>query len=254
MTIASYNINGIRSALRKGIADWIQSTGFDLYCFQELKANIEDIDTDIFEALSYYNFWFPAEKKGYSGVGIISKAKPDLVVYGIEDDKFDREGRVIRADYGDLSVISAYFPSGSSGGERQEYKMSFLDAFNDYVQKPIKTRPFLIISGDYNICHQPIDIHDPVRLKNTSGFLPEERAWVTNFLRSGFTDSFRKLRPEQECYSWWSYRAQSRAKNLGWRIDYNMISSTMIKNLIDADILSDVVHSDHCPVYLKINS
>lgn len=254
MTIASYNINGIRSALKKDLAEWIDGTNFSVYCFQELKAVIDQIDISVFETLGYHTYWFPAVKKGYSGVGIISKAQPDKVVYGMGVDQYDQEGRLIRADFGSLSIISVYFPSGSSGDIRQDFKMSFLDAFYDYIKELKKTRKKLIICGDYNICHQPIDIHDPIRLKNTSGFLPEEREWMTKFIGMDFIDSFRYLNPNQKTYSWWSYRARSRTKNLGWRIDYNMVSKSLEKDLIGADMLTDVVHSDHCPVYLKINS
>lgn len=254
MTISSYNINGIRSALKKGLANWIKDTKFNTYCFQELKASLDQIDKSIFDELGYYNYWFPAEKKGYSGVGIISNIEPENVVYGMDVDVYDMEGRCIRADFGSLSVISVYFPSGSSGDIRQNFKMSFLDAFLNYITDLSKNKKSLIICGDYNICHQPIDIHNPIRLKNTSGFLPEEREWVSKFLNSGYVDSFRHINPNQQTFSWWSYRARSRAKNLGWRIDYNMVSKTLENNIVDADILTDIIHSDHCPIYLKINS
>ncbi len=253
MEIISYNINGIRAALKKGLDEWLKKTNPDIVCFQELKANIEDIDVACFEELGYNHYWFPAQKKGYSGVGILSKREAKNVVYGMGHDLFDYEGRVIRIDIEDFSLFSTYFPSGSSGDARQSLKMEFLTAFKNFIDDFLKTQNKVIICGDYNICHRAIDIHDPIRNKKSSGFLPEEREWLDNFLSNGFVDTFRHLNSEPNRYSWWSYRARSRAKNLGWRIDYNLISQALLPNLQSADILDQVVHSDHCPLYLKIN-
>ena len=253
MEIISYNINGIRAALKKGLDEWLKKTNPDIVCFQELKANIEDIDVACFEELGYNHYWFPAQKKGYSGVGILSKREAKNVVYGMGHDLFDYEGRVIRIDIEDFSLFSIYFPSGSSGDARQSLKMEFLTAFKNFIDDFLKTQNKVIICGDYNICHRAIDIHDPIRNKKSSGFLPEEREWLDNFLSNGFVDTFRHLNSEPNRYSWWSYRARSRAKNLGWRIDYNLISQALLPNLQSADILDQVVHSDHCPLYLKIN-
>ena len=169
---------------------------------------------------------------------------------GIE--AYDNEGRFIRADFGDLSVVSVYHPSGTSGDERQAFKMVWLEDFQKYVTELRKTRPNLILCGDYNICHEPIDIHDPVRNATNSGFLPEEREWMTRFLSAGFIDSFRLLYPEKQEYTWWSYRFNSRAKNKGWRIDYCMTSEPVRPMLKSASILNDAVHSDHCPMALEI--
>ena len=181
-------------------------------------------------------------------MALLCKEKPLHVEYGCGIEKYDFEGRVIRADFKDYSVISVYFPSGTTGGVRQDFKMGFLADFQEYVGSLKKQIPNLIISGDYNICHEAIDIHNPVANKNTSGFLPEERAWVTSFIESGFVDSFRHLNKNPHHYSWWSYRAAARERNKGWRIDYHMISDTLLPRLKRVAILSDAKHSDHCPI------
>jgi exodeoxyribonuclease-3 len=249
--ILTYNINGIRAALKKDLDSWIDSSKADIVCLQEIKAKPEQFNVEVFNKLGFECFINSAEKPGYSGVAILSKIKPKNVEYGCGIDKIDFEGRVIRADYDNYSVMSVYFPSGSNP-LRQAFKMEFLDLFYDYIQELKKKIPNLIISGDYNICHTAIDIHNPQRNKNTSGFLPEERDWVTKFIASGFVDSFRHLNTEPHNYSWWSYRANSRVKNLGWRIDYNMISESLLPNLNRSVILSQAVHSDHCPVLVEI--
>ena len=249
--ILTYNINGIRAALKKDLDSWIDSSKADIVCLQEIKAKPEQFNVEVFIKLGFECFINSAEKPGYSGVAILSKIKPKNVEYGCGIDKIDFEGRVIRADYDNYSVMSVYFPSGSNP-LRQAFKMEFLDLFYDYIQELKKKIPNLIISGDYNICHTAIDIHNPQRNKNTSGFLPEERDWVTKFIASGFVDSFRHLNTEPHNYSWWSYRANSRIKNLGWRIDYNMISESLLPNLNRSVILSQAVHSDHCPVLVEI--
>jgi len=252
MKIISYNVNGIRAAMQKGLLNWINESKADIICFQETKAQPEQIPSSEFEAAGYHYYWFSAQKKGYSGVGILSKKKPDHVEIGMGIDKYDNEGRAIRADYGDISVMSVYHPSGTSGDERQAFKMKWLEDFLSYSAELRKQRPKLIISGDFNICHKPIDIHDPVRNANNSGFLPEEREWISRFIEDGFIDTFRHFNQEPNNYSWWSYRAGARARNLGWRIDYNMVSKTLEKNLLNAGIHPDALHSDHCPVSLDI--
>ena len=220
MRIITYNVNGLRSALKKGFAEWLETDPADVICLQEVKALAKDVDVTVFEAMGYHCYWFPAQKLGYSGVAIFSKIKPDNVVYGDDRAQSDAEGRVIRADFGSITLINAYFPSGTTGEVRQTYKYQWLDEFTAIIEELRKTRPNLIICGDYNIAHQPIDIHNPVSNKNSSGFLPEERAWMTTFLDSGFTDSFRHLNKDPHHYSWWSFRAGSRGNNKGWRIDY----------------------------------
>ncbi len=251
--IISYNVNGIRAAISKGLLDWLRIVNPDIVCFQELKAQTEQIPVLDFEALGYQTFWFPAQKKGYSGVALLTKTQPDNVAFGMNIPKYDFEGRMIRADYGDISVISVYHPSGSSGDERQAFKMIWLEDFLSYVNELKKTRPNLIICGDYNICHKPIDIHDPIRNATSSGFLPEEREWLSRFIDSGFVDSFRHFNQEPHNYTWWSFRANARSKNLGWRIDYEMVSKPIEPLMRRALILPQAKHSDHCPVTLEMD-
>lgn len=253
MKIITYNVNGIRSAMSKGLTEWIAAAKPDVLCMQEIKALPEQVDTSAFTDMGYHLYWHPALKKGYSGVAIFTKRKPDHVQVGCGIELYDNEGRVLRADYGDTSVISVYHPSGSSGDERQAFKMKWLSDFHGYINELKKTREKLVICGDYNICHKAIDIHNPVSNAKTSGFLPEEREWMEQFIQSGFIDSFRHFNQEPHQYSWWSFRANSRAKNLGWRIDYNLATSNLEKQLKGAIILSDAKHSDHCPVVLDID-
>ena len=253
-TIVSYNINGIRSVLRKDFDKWLAMYNPDIICLQEIKANEEQFNKEIFENLGYKCYVNSAQKAGYSGVAILSKIKPKKVEYGCGNYQIDIEGRLVRVDFKNYSVLSVYFPSGSSGEKRQEFKFMFLDFFQNYINELKQSIPNLIICGDFNICHKEIDIHNPKRNKNTSGFLIEERNWVTNFLNSGFIDSFRFFNSDGDKYTWWSYRARARQKNLGWRIDYNMVSQSLEKYILDARILTDVVHSDHCPISLKIKS
>lgn len=251
--IISYNVNGIRAAENKGLSSWIQLENPDILCLQELKALPEQIDVALYESLGYHCFWHSAEKKGYSGVGLLSKEKPLHVEVGTGTDWIDREGRVLRADYSDFSVISVYLPSGSSGDERQAFKMKLLGFFDEYIFNLCQRFPKLVICGDYNICHQAIDIHDPIRNATMSGFLPEEREWFSRYLNRGFVDTFRTLHPDlKHQYSWWSYRMNARANNKGWRIDYNIISEGLTESLKSAAILPQAHHSDHCPVVVEL--
>jgi len=251
--IISYNVNGIRAAIKKGLIEWISAAAPDVLCIQETKAQPDQIPLFEFEIMGYRSYAHSAKKKGYSGVAIFTKNEPDHVEAGTGIQKYDDEGRFLRLDFGDVSVVSVYHPSGSSGDERQAFKMQWLFDFQDYVTELRKTRPKLIISGDYNICHEVIDIHDPVRNAKISGFLPEEREWMTGFLNSGFIDSFRHLNKQPHNYSWWSYRANARANNKGWRIDYNMVTENMKEQIKRAAILPQAMHSDHCPVLVEMD-
>ncbi|WP_103327690.1 exodeoxyribonuclease III [Bacteroidetes bacterium endosymbiont of Geopemphigus sp.] len=252
MKIISYNINGIRAAIKKGLLNWIEKAQPDVLCLQEIKANISQIETKAFEDLGYYHHWFPAQKKGYSGVAILSKESPLHVEYGAGMNYMDSEGRILRADFEYCSIISLYIPSGSNMEARLDFKLQFLKDFYNYIQKIKKNYPRLIICGDYNICHEAIDIHDPVRNAKNSGFLPVERKWISRFIELGFIDSFRHFISTPFHYSWWSYRANARDKNKGWRIDYQMVSEPIKEHMQRAFILPEARHSDHCPVGLHM--
>lgn len=252
MKIISYNLNGIRAAMNKNLIGWLSEQNADIVCFQELKAQSDQFEVQVFEDMGYHCFWHPAEKKGYSGVALLSKQKPQRVNVGCGVTDYDSEGRILRADFDGWSQISLYIPSGSMGDERQAFKMKFLDFFYDYIKNLLHEFPRLVISGDYNICHQAIDIHDPVGNANSSGFLPEEREWFGDFLNLGFIDTFRFLHPQTVKYSWWSYRANARPRNLGWRIDYHLASDEMRQRIKKAEIMNDAYHSDHCPVVFEM--
>lgn len=254
INLVSYNVNGIRAALNKGLTDWLIENNPDIFCVQETKASKDQVDVSVFENLGFRHYWFSAQKKGYSGVLVLSRMAPDKVIYGMGMGKYDSEGRVIRLDYGDITLINVYIPSGTTGGPRQEYKMEFLEDFLQFLNKLKEKRPNLIITGDFNICHKPIDINHPERHKKSSGFLPEERAWMDRFEAHGYFDSFRKFNKEPEKYTWWSYRANSRAKNLGWRIDYFWLSNSLDNRIVKAEIHKEVYHSDHCPIEISLKT
>lgn len=253
MKLISYNVNGIRAAMNKGFLDWLANESPEIIGLQEVKALETDLELRLFQDLGYQVYWYPAVKKGYSGVAILTKVAPKYVHYGMGISAYDNEGRMIRADFEGFSFISAYFPSGTTGEPRQDFKYAFLDDVYGYIQDLKREQPALILSGDYNICHKAIDIHNPISNKNTSGFLPDERAWMDKFVDLGFIDTFRAFNTNPGHYSWWSYRAGSREKNLGWRIDYHMASKEMENKLKSAVILQDVVHSDHCPIVLVLH-
>lgn len=254
MKILSYNVNGIRAAIRKGFVDWLKATDADVVCIQETKARPHQVPLALFEDLGYQTYWQSAEKAGYSGVAIFTKQAPQQIVQGYEA-KYqldDPEGRVLRADFEELSVISVYMPSGSRSDERRIFKMEWMLKFQDYIADLMKEKPNLVISGDYNICHQAIDIHNPKANAKTSGFLPEERQWLSDFLDLGFIDTFRSLNPEPHNYTWWSNRSNAREKNLGWRIDYHLASKTLESRVKRANILPEAKHSDHCPILVEL--
>ncbi|MES2544587.1 MAG: exodeoxyribonuclease III [Bacteroidota bacterium] len=252
MKIISYNVNGIRAAITKGFIDWLQSANPDVICLQEIKATEDQIPVADIEKAGYpYQYYYPATKKGYSGVAILSKTKPNNIVFGTGIEHMDFEGRNLRIDFDDFSVMSLYLPSGSNI-ERISHKFMYMDDFHNYITNLRTEIPNLIICGDYNICHEKIDIHDPIRNAKVSGFLPEERAWLDGFMKSGFIDSFRHFNKDAHHYSWWSYRAGARGNNKGWRIDYNLVSETLRERLKRAVILPDAMHSDHCPILVEL--
>jgi exodeoxyribonuclease-3 len=250
MKSISYNVNGIRAAETKGLSSWLLEQNADLIALQETKAFEHQFDWSPLQGAGYFVHTESAVKPGYSGVAVLSRQEPLGVVHGVGESWIDQEGRVLRIDFKDFSFMSVYMPSGSSGEERQAYKMKFLEFFGPYVQGLALQLPGLVVSGDYNICHQAIDIHDPVGNAKSSGFLPEERAWFDGFLERGFVDPYRNLHPERVGYSWWSYRQGARAKNKGWRIDYQCVSTSLAHRIQAAEIHPEAVHSDHCPVSL----
>ena len=252
MRIISYNVNGIRAAISKGFIEWLQIANPDVICLQEIKATEDQIPIADIEKAGYpYQYYFSATKKGYSGVAILSKIKPNEITFGTGIEHMDFEGRNIRVDFDAFSVMSLYLPSGTNL-DRLDHKFMYMDDFQNYVNTLKNTNPNLIICGDYNICHESIDIHDPVRNKTVSGFLPEERAWLDGFMKSGFIDSFRHFNKESHHYSWWSYRAGARNNNKGWRIDYNLVSEPLRDKIKRAVILPEAKHSDHCPILVEI--
>ena len=253
MRIISYNINGIRAAMNKGFIDWLKTDPADIICLQETKAVKDNVNHKLFTDLGYYDYWFSAQKKGYSGVAVLTKIKPDNIELGTGHGASDDEGRILQLDFGDIRLINAYFPSGSSGDIRQTFKYAWLDEFFAWLDQLKNKHPKLVLCGDYNIAHKDIDIHDPKGNKKSSGFLPEERAWMDKLLSAGWTDSFREFHPEPHRYSWWSQRFPTvRAQNKGWRIDYINVTDTLKKQLVSADIYPDITFSDHCPIYLDI--
>ena len=253
MKIASYNVNGIRAAINKGFMEWLSAANPDVICLQEIKANKEQLDLNLFEKAGYeHHYWFSAQKKGYSGVAILSKTEPNHVEYGTGIDSMDFEGRNLRVDFDKVSVMSLYLPSGTNDA-RLQHKFDYMDMFMEYISKLRQTVPNLVVCGDYNICHEPIDIHNP-KMKGVSGYLPEEREWLGDFINSGMIDSFRFLHPQTQKYSWWSYRANARANNKGWRLDYAMVSEPLQENISRSVILIEAEHSDHCPIMVELEN
>jgi len=258
MHVISANLNGIRAALKKGFADWLHTQNPDVVLLQELKAD-PDVMAQVVKAhpelvRGYHYYWHPAEKKGYSGVGILSKLEPTAVHIGCDNPIYDAEGRVLRIEHpSGWQFCSLYLPSGSQGDERQVVKEAFMAYFKEWIAQQPGWDQQLIIGGDFNICHQAIDIHDPVRLKNSSGFLPHEREWFSELLAQGFTDSFRHLHPHlPDQYTWWSYRGQAKARNKGWRLDYHLVP-TAHRGLIEAHAIhTELAFSDHVPISLHI--
>ncbi len=254
MKIISYNVNGIRAAMNKGLMDWLKKSQPDVFCVQEIKALAEQVDLEAFEELGFHSYLYSAEKKGYSGVAIFSKEKPTHVAYGCGIEQYDAEGRIIRADFANgISVMSVYVPSASNI-DRLDFKMQFCVDFLQYNKDLLQTHPNMVVCGDFNICKEAIDIHDPVRNKNVSGFLPQEREWLAQYIEEAdMVDAFRVFEPEPHHYSWWSYRADARNNNKGWRIDYTMVSASLKNHLQRAYILPQAKHSDHAPIGVELD-
>lgn len=251
MRIISFNANGIRAAVRKGFFQWLPRQKADVVCLQETKAQKHQLEVPEFRPKGFHCYYEDAEKKGYSGVAIYSKQEPDEVIYGFGSPEFDAEGRHIEARFGDLSVVSVYMPSGSSSEERQQAKFRYLDEFMQYLQAIKKDGRRYVICGDWNIAHKEIDLKNWRGNRKNSGFLPEERAWLDDvFDGEGFVDAFREVNPAADQYTWWSNRGRARENNVGWRIDYQVVSAALKDKALKARIHKTTWFSDHAPLIM----
>jgi exodeoxyribonuclease-3 len=252
MRLISWNVNGIRSAIRKGFWDWFLAEKPDVLCLQETRIQPHQLSERMHHPAGYQTFWHSAERRGYSGVGTFCRAEPAVVHRGLGQHQFDVEGRVLVTQHAAFTLVNAYFPSGRRSQERVAYKLQFYDALLDFCVNLGTRGHRLIVCGDYNTAHQPIDLSRPKQNSNTSGFLPEEREALGRWLEYGFIDTFRHLHPDAEEYTWWTYRFDARARNIGWRIDYFLVSGDLLSCVQDARILGDVEGSDHCPIELQL--
>ena len=254
MKIFSWNVNGLRAVVKKGFFEWLKLEAPDVVCLQEIKARVEDLDENLLNPKGYYTAWNPAERKGYSGVAFFMKKKPAATHRGMGIEHFDSEGRIIRTEFKDFDLLNVYFPNGTSGSERLQYKMDFYDAFLEHCEDLRGKGRELVITGDVNTAHKPIDLKNPKANEKNSGFLPEEREWVDKFIKHGYVDSFRAFNQEPDQFTWWSYRFNVRAKNIGWRIDYFFVTEDLMKKVKDSFITPKVMGSDHCPIGLDIKA
>lgn len=254
VSFASWNVNGIRACVKSGFADWLRSQHHDVLVLQEVRAELPQVPADILLDTRYYKFWNPARvKKGYSGVALFAKEQPLRVEFGLGIEEFDAEGRVIMGEFPRYIAVGAYFPNSQEAGRRVDYKVRFCTAIHAYVAKLRKSGKPVLLGGDYNVAPQPIDLARPKENEGNPGYLPEERAWMAGFLNDGWVDTFRHLHPDTVKYSWWSQRMQARARNIGWRIDHFAVHKKDRDRLIAADILNDVLGSDHCPVTVTLD-
>ncbi len=251
--LISWNVNGIRAAVRKGLVDFLRNEDADVVCFQEIKANEEDVPHEITNLEEYEKYVFSAKKKGYSGTMILSKIKPESVRYGLEVDDFDSEGRVITLEFNEFFIVNAYFPNSQHGLKRMEFKLNFDHEIHSYLDKLRKFKS-VIICGDFNVAHKEIDLANPKENEGNPGFTPQERAWMDDFLNDGYIDTFRMFTKEGGHYTWWSYRFKARQRNIGWRIDYFVVDEEFARNVKESVILSDVMGSDHAPIRMKVET
>ena len=250
--LISWNVNGIRAAYKKGLVDWISQEQPDILCLQETKAQIEQLPKDLVNIDGYNCYFESAERKGYSGVAIYSKIEPVKIVNGFGKKKFDAEGRVLQADYKKFSLFNVYFPNGKASPERLAFKMDFYEAFLKHINKFKDDGVNVVVCGDVNTAHKEIDLARPKDNEKVSGFLPEERAWIDKLLKHGYLDTFRMFSDKPDKYTWWDMKSRARDRNVGWRIDYFYASESMRKIIKSADILADVMGSDHCPISLEL--
>jgi len=252
MILISWNVNGIRAGEKKGFIDWLNKASPDILCLQETKAHPEQLSENLIKPAGYKTYWSAAEKKGYSGVAIFTKKEPLSVEEGIGDKQFDSEGRTLVADYGDFVLFNIYFPNGSSGNKRVPFKMAFYDKFLEKANELKNKGRKIIVCGDVNTAHHEIDLARPKENQKNTGFLPEEREWMTRFVSHGYADTFRHFNKDGGHYSWWDYKTAARERDIGWRIDYFFISENLLPQLKEAFILADVMGSDHCPVGITL--
>ncbi len=253
MNITTWNVNGLRAALGKGAWDWVTLANPDVLCLQEIKSRPEQIPTAYQAQLnSRHAYWNPAVRPGYSGVATFTSLEPLAIDYGIGLEQFDHEGRVIRTRFPGFTLFNVYFPSGQRGQDRVAFKLEFYSRLLDICDHLHRQGEKLVLCGDFNTAHNEIDLRHPKANKHTSGFLPEERAWIDTYLSHGLVDVFRYLYPEKVAYTWWTYLSNARKKDVGWRLDYFMVSETLVPSVQDVVIHADVLGSDHCPVTLSI--
>ena len=252
MRALSWNINGIRAAHRKGFLEWFAEVSPDILCLQETKAHWDQLPTALKDVEGYHPFFSTPERKGYSGVALYSKTEPQDVTFGFGVEKFDREGRVVRADYGRFVLFNIYFPNGQSSAERLEYKMEFYATFLEHVEKLRGQGRNIVLCGDLNTAHKEIDLARPKPNENTSGFLPQERAWLDEFIAHGYLDTFRMFNQQPDQYTYWDQISRARARNVGWRIDYFFVDQEFAQEIKGAYIFPEVIGSDHCPVGIDI--
>ena len=252
--LISWNVNGLRAILGKGFLAWLADAAPDILCLQETRAQPEQLPEELLEIGDYYSFFGAAERNGYSGTALYSLREPADLKAGIGVARFDSEGRVIIADYGDFLLLNIYFPNGGQSDERLRFKLEFYDACLDYLRRAQKSQANIIICGDVNTAHREIDLARPKENEKNTGFLPEERAWIDELLDAGFIDTFRHFNCEPDHYTWWDYKTRARGRNVGWRIDYFFVSSALEKMLRGAFILPEVMGSDHCPVGIEIDT
>jgi exodeoxyribonuclease-3 len=252
MRLVSWNVNGIRSAVRKGFWEWVAADRPDILCLQEIRIHQNQLTQQMKHPPGYHAFWNHAERKGYSGVATLCQQKPRSTRSGFGDARFDGEGRVLVTEHPGFTLLNVYFPSGRRSQERVQYKLDFYDALISFCERLRSSGHRLIVCGDFNTAHQPIDLARPSQNKKTSGFLPEEREAVSVWLASGFVDIFRHLYPDTEAYTWWTYRVDARSRNIGWRIDYHLVDEELVTGIVDARILGEVMGSDHCPIELQL--
>lgn len=253
MKIASWNVNGIRACTKSGLVPWLQLSAYDVILLQEVRADGTQIPSEVECVPGYRKFWLPAKsKKGYSGVGILSRKEPQRIIEGMSIHAFDNEGRVLTAEFDEIIAVSAYFPNSQDGGKRLDFKLSFCEAIHEWLLELKKSGKIVVLGGDYNIAPSPIDLARPDENEKSPGYLPEERAWMKSFLESGWIDSFRYIHPELVKYSWWSARTRARERNVGWRIDFHVLHEQDRERIVSADIENEVLGSDHCPINLEI--